>query len=120
MKKFPILSKIKSLNDRITPLETASYIVIEPVGGYFTKRDAFRCTLKCGTIIVNSYVNITTQVPANTIWGSIGRATYGGTFIAINSSTRAVYYIGLSSQGAFSTEVALPTGYYYLVGCGIY
>lgn len=113
-------SSVDSLNDRIATLETATYITIEPVGGYFTKRDAFRCTLKSGTIIANSYVSITTKVPASTIFASIGRATYGGSFIAINSTSRAVYFINLSSAGAFSTELELPVGYYYFVGCGIF
>lgn len=113
-------SDVGSLSDRIATLETATYITIEPVGGYFTKRDAFRCTLKSGTIIANSYVSITTKVPASTIFASIGRATYGGSFIAINSTSRAVYFVNLSSAGAFSTELELPVGYYYFVGCGIF
>lgn len=107
-------------NGGLNSLNEVSYITINPVGNYFTRRDGFRAILKNGTILVQSYVNITTQVPANTNFASLGRPTYGGTYLAINSSTRALYYIGLSGQGYFSTETALPTGYYYFVGCGIY
>lgn len=103
-----------ALNGKIT---TITYNVINPLNGYFTKRDAFRAKIKGGVAIVESYINFTTEIPANTEFASIETTGIYGSYIVINTSTRAVYYAALRSTGRFESETAIPTGYYYFVGC---
>ena len=107
---------INSLNSKIT---TITYNVLNPLNGYFTKRDAFRAKIRNDIAIVESYINFTTEIPANTEFASIETTGIYGSYIAINVSTRAVYYVSLRSTGRFASETAIPVGYYYFVGCAI-
>jgi len=107
---------INALNGKITNI---TYNVINPLNGYFTKRDAFRAKIRCGVAIVESYINVTTEIPAGTEFASIETTGIYGSYIVINTSTRAVYYAALRSTGRFASETAIPTGYYYFVGCAI-
>lgn len=107
---------LNALNSKITNI---TYNVINPLNGYFTKRDAFRAKIRCGVAIVESYINFTTEIPANTEFASIETTGIYGSYIAINTSTRDVYYVSLRSTGRFASETAIPTGYYYVVGCAI-
>lgn len=107
---------LNALNGKITNI---TYNVINPLNGYFTKRDAFRAKIRCGVAIVESYINFTTEIPAGTEFASIETTGIYGSYIVINTSTRAVYYAALRSTGRFESETAIPTGYYYFVGCAI-
>ena len=93
--------------------------VINPVGGYFTKRDAFKATRAGTTLLIDSFINITTEIPANTTFANITMPVYMGKFLMVNSSTRQVYIVSLASNGSISSDSAVPTGYYFFIGAGI-
>ena len=111
-----VQDQIDTLNGNIT---TITYNVLNPLNGYFTKRDAFRAKIKGGVVVVESYINITTEIPTNTEFASIETTGKNGSYIAINTSTRAVYFVSFRYTGRFASETAIPTGYYYFVGCAI-
>ena len=99
---------------------------ITPSSGtsYFTARDGFK-SVKCnGILTVQSYINITTQIPANTPFANVGLTDsdkmHGNLcFLKIDGSK--VYPLSFASQGRLSTaDSAVPTGYYYVIGASIY
>jgi hypothetical protein len=93
---------------------------ITPVGNYFTARDAFKA-IKCnGVINIVSYVNITTQIPANTAFADIGLSSsnvvYG--MLGIQKTDGSKLYpacIGSNKKLAVG-DTAVPAGYYYIIG----
>lgn len=99
---------------------------ITPSSGtsYFTARDGFKAVKCNGVLALTSYVNITTQIPANTVFANTGLSssdvTYGGlAFLKTDGSK--VYPLGIASQGRLSTaDAAVPAGYYYIIGTVIY
>ena len=100
---------------RITPSSGTSY---------FTARDGFK-SIKCnGMLIIQSYINITTQIPANTPFANSGLSSSDvphGTLGFVKSDGSKVYPLSIASQGRISTDdSAVPTGYYYVIGTIIY
>jgi hypothetical protein len=93
---------------------------ITPVGKYFTARDAFKA-IKCnGLINIVSYVNITTQIPANTAFADIGLSSsdvvYG--MLGIQKTDGSKLYpasIGPAKKLTVG-DTAVPAGYYYIIG----
>lgn len=97
---------------------------ITPVGSYFTARDAFKAIKYNGVINIVSYVNITTQIPANTAFADIGigssEVVYG--MLGIQKTDGSKLYpasIGSNKKLAVG-DTAVPTGYYYIIGTLIY
>lgn len=100
----------------ITDLTQVIEAVILPMNNKFTQRDAFRAARKCGWIIIRSFVNITTAVNASESFAKITLPTIGGSVLAVNSNTRAVYPCTVASNGSVVSDGSMPTGYYYFYG----
>lgn len=89
---------------------------ITRVGSYFTERSAFKARRLWGTVIIFSYVQITTQVPASTAFADIGISNAEGIFSFVSGGTS---HIVTCSGGILKPDEALPTGYYYVVGSAL-
>ena len=89
---------------------------ITRVGSYFTERSSFKARRLWGTVIIFSYVQITTQVPANTAFADIGISNAEGIFSFVSGGTS---HIVTCSGGILKPDAALPTGYYYVVGSAL-
>lgn len=91
---------------------------ITKIGNYFEERTAFRSRRVGGTVIILSYVPITTQVPASTQFADIGISNAEGVFTFIRTSTGASHIVTCIS-GKLQPDAVLPTGYYYVVGSAL-
>ena len=89
---------------------------ITRIGSYFTERSAFKARRLWGTVIIFSYVQITTQVPATTAFADIGISNAEGIFSFVSGGTS---HIVTCSGGILKPDEALPTGYYYVVGSAL-
>lgn len=90
--------------------------VIQPMNNKFAQRDAFKAARKGGWISIKSFVNITTVVNASESFAKITIPTIGGSVLAVNSSTRAVYPCTVAPNGSVVSDGSMPTGYYYFYG----
>ena len=99
---------------------------ITPSSGtsYFTARDIFKSIKHNGVLIIQSYINITTEIPKNTPFANIGLSNSDvvhGTLGFLKTDGSKVYPLSVASQGRLSAnDSAIPTGYYYVIGAIIY
>lgn len=100
----------------ITELTQVVEAVIQPMNNKFTQRDAFKAVQKCGWISIKSFVNITTAVNASESFAKITLPTIGGSVLAVNSNTKAIYPCSVASNGSVVSDGSMPTGYYYFYG----
>ncbi len=100
----------------ITELTQVVEAVIQPMNNKFTQRDAFKAVQKCGWITIKSFVNITTAVNASESFAKITLPTIGGSVLAVNSNTKAIYPCSVASNGSVVSDGSMPTGYYYFYG----
>ena len=91
---------------------------ITRIGSYFTERDAFKARRFGNTVIIFSYVNISTQVPASTNFADIGFSSASGTFLFCQGDGTQPKIVRCDG-GKLAPDSALPTGYYYAVGCAL-
>ena len=110
-----ITGAIKETHDILTYYEDK---VVEPIGNYWTRRDAFKAS-RAGTIITfQGYFQITTQVPSATKFATVGFDVNSGTVALVETGNGSSYPIVVNwSDGSLQADGAIPVGYYRVIGC---
>lgn len=89
---------------------------VTKIGNYITERANFKARRVGGTVIILSYVQVTTQVPATTQFADIGISNAEGIFAFVSGGTS---HIVSCSSGKLQPDAVLPTGYYYVIGSAL-
>ena len=110
---FKVLS-----NDHIAKFQTYDDKIIKPVGGYYTERSAFVSRRIGNVVAFISYINITTAIPESTFFADTQRSSIYGTIALVDISTMKAYPCGFNA-GKINSDVAIPVGYYYVIGNAI-
>ena len=108
--------QIGTLNSKFSTIEDKK---ITRVGTYFTERDAFKARRVGNTIVIFSYVNITTQVPATTNFADTGFSSAEGMYIFMTANGSTATMVTCTGGKLRPSDSALATGYYYVSGCAV-
>ena len=88
------------------------------IGTYFTERDNFKARRFGNSVVIFSYINITTQVPNGTEFADIGFSSASGVFL-FTSDDGTKQCVVSCNAGKLTPNKNLETGYYYVVGSGL-
>lgn len=105
---------VSALNSKLSTIEDKT---ITRVSGttYFEERDGFKARREGNLINIFSYVNIMTQIPANTAFADIGHSNSEGNFIFVHEDGTNPIVVQCSN-GLLRPLTNLPSGYYYAIG----
>ena len=111
-----------TVNNNITQINAANakFSTVEDkqilrVGTYFSERTAFKARRIGNIINIFSYFQVTTEIPANTVFANLQFANANGNVLVIQgdgSNPR----VGIILSGELKCDAVLPVGYYYVVG----
>ena len=111
-----IMNSVIAVNSKFSTVEDKK---ITRISTYFTERDDFKARRVGNTIVIFSYVNITTQVPAGTNFADIGFPYAEGMYTFMHADGTNARMIRCSAGILKPMDSALETGYYYVSGCAV-
>ena len=107
---------LNALNSKFATVEDKK---ITRIDSYFTERDAFKARRMGNTIVIFSYVNITTQVPSGTNFADTGFGSAEGMYIFMKADGTDATMVTCTVGKLRPSDAVLPTGYYYVSGCAV-
>lgn len=109
---------LNAINGQIANINKIEDKQITRIGSYFTERSSFKARRVGNTITIFSYINITTEVPANTEFANTNFSNSEGMFIFIGGNGTNPRVL-ICSGGKLKPTDAIPTGYYYCIGTAL-
>ena len=114
--KGSVVGAVNEVNSKLTTVNDES---ITAISNYFTNRTAFKIVRNGKVAIIVSYIQITTQVPANTEFATLAnnyRTNDSLIFINTNTGDCVPVMVSAAHNTIQTVDKAMPTGYYRVVG----